>query len=405
MNPSDFENSQVFEKLDQLNEIISDEKSKEKIDAENYNFILTSLEFIRDRLKITIPSILNDTDLSTVINELNNAISQVNNFLSSNNVGHLNSARTNLFSCITKARNFPVPISKGDYDFSKAIANFEDISSKKISSLSTQKEELSKQIIELSEKLKTKNQELDNLSSVIAQQKTEIQNLNSNFQTEFTNIKSTANQNFDQTINTFRSEIDNDKKTYREEIDKLKKDIDSDTKKLVGALEEKLDEAKKIVNVIGNVGATGNFQSIANKNKRAANIWRVVAIIFMTVLSGLLVYTIWEMSSGTFDWTKSIIRIIAAAALSYPATYAAQESSKHRRQENYNRRMELELASINPFIELLDEAKKKEIKERLVERYFGNNHSLDSVDKRGEVDIPVSAFEKIIKALEKIVSK
>lgn len=404
MNSTDFENSQVFEKLEQLFKAIDNDNAKEKIDADTYNFIKASIDFVSDRLKITIPTIINDSDVNTVINELTNAITQINNFLGNNNAGHLNNARTHLFACISRARNFPVPLSKGDYNFTKAIANFEKITNETIKSLIKQKNELARDIELLNQGLQTKNTELDKLSKLLAQKETEIQNLNSSFQTEYINIKNTANQNYELDRKTFRAEIDKEKSNYRAEIDKIKQTIDADTSNLVKSLNNKLDEAKMIVNVIGNVGATGNFQNIANSHMTAANKWRIVAIIFMTILSALLIYTIWDMSYGTFDWTKSLIRIIAAAALSYPATYASQESNKHRKQENYNRRIELELASVNPFIELLDDSKKKEIKEKLVEKYFGNNHQIEFSEK-GDVELSVSTFERVGKLIGGLINK
>ena len=126
----------------------------------------------------------------------------------------------------------------------------------------------------------------------------------------------------------------------------------------------------------------------------------------MFVLSGLLIYTIWDISSDTFDWTKSLVRILAAAALSYPATYAARESSKHRKLENLNRKAELELAAINPFIELLPEQKKQEIKEKLVEKYFGNNQNIISdLDEKGDENVSIGTIERIVKTLIPFIKK
>lgn len=122
----------------------------------------------------------------------------------------------------------------------------------------------------------------------------------------------------------------------------------------------------------------------------------------MIIFSGLLVWTIIDLSADGFNWTKSLIRLIAAAALSYPATYAARESSKHRRLETINRNAELELASINPFIEILPEAKKQAIKEKLVEKYFGNDRNSLADNPKEKEELSIGAFEKILNAVSKI---
>ena len=215
-------------------------------------------------------------------------------------------------------------------------------------------------------------------------------------QTDYNTIK----QNFESDKEKFRTEFDTLKESLKKEIKEKKETIDTDTTTLINDLKQKLQDAKNIVGVIGDVSVTGNYQQIANSNKKTADNLRVVAIVLMLILSGLLGYTIWDISGDTYDWTKSIIRILAAAALSYPATYAARESTKHRKLEILNRKAELELAAINPFIELLPETKKQEIKEKLVEKYFGNHtSSIDNLDNQKDDEVSVNALDKILKTI------
>ena len=122
------------------------------------------------------------------------------------------------------------------------------------------------------------------------------------------------------------------------------------------------------------------------------------------MLSGLLIFSIWKIWDINYDWHKAIIRIIASAILIYPATYASRESSKHRKIENLNRKLELELSSISPFIEILDEAKKQEIKVKLVEKYFGNSTNIEIGEDRNE-NISANMLETIVKLVTNISKK
>jgi len=54
--------------------------------------------------------------------------------------------------------------------------------------------------------------------------------------------------------------------------------------------------------------------------------------------------------------------------------------------------LELELASIGPFIELLPEDKKESIKKELVKKYFGNQ--IQSSESKEEDDVSINALEK-----------
>ena len=125
----------------------------------------------------------------------------------------------------------------------------------------------------------------------------------------------------------------------------------------------------------------------------------------MTAFTILLVWTIYDLSSNGFNWVKSLIRILAAAALSYPATYAARESSRHRKLETINRTAELELAALSPFIELMPMEKQQIIKEKLVDKYFGNGSS-DSITKAAEEEgLSIGGLDKLIKVLLPLLKK
>jgi predicted nucleic acid-binding Zn-ribbon protein len=402
MTSESFENHNIFDRLKAFEEILTNEEIKGKIDLEKLSFFQTVFSYINQRVKLTIPDLVQQAELDALSTELNGGISQINSFVGNNNAGHLNNATNNFNSAITKIKNFPIPVAKADFNFSRKIAEFEKIAKSKYKSLEKEKDELQTEITKFKTDLTTKETEIQRLIKLIEGKETEIQNLNSTFQTNFNNIKSEHNQNFENDKKTYRSEIDKSKELFRKEIDELKNTIDTDTSSLVTKLETKHTEAKKLVNLIGNVGVTGNYQNIANNHKDSANFWRVMAIIFMSVFSGLLVWTIIDLSADGFVWTKSLIRLVAAAALSYPATYAARESSKHRKLETINRNAELELASINPFIEGLSDDKKQIIKERLVEKYFGNNKNNDFLDTKKTEGLSIPAFEKILSALSKL---
>jgi len=404
MNPSQFESHQLFDKIEQLSERLSEDKVKEKLDLETIDFFESAISYLNDRLKLTIPILVQNTEMNSISSELQNSLQQLNNYLSNNNEGHVSNAKNNIHSALNRLRNLPLPFAKNDFNFSKVAANFQKSIKNKYNELESKKAELENQITSFQEDLENKEKEIDRLFKLVEEKETQIQNLNSQFETEFKNIKSSSIQEFDSDRKKFRAEIDKEKDAFQDEMNELIESKDTDTTKIVENLSMKLDEASKIVNVIGNIGVTGNYQIIANEHKQSADFWRWVAIGFMTVFSLILVWTIYDLSEDMFDWTKSLIRLIGAAALSYPATYAARESSRHRKLETFNRKAELELASINPFIETLEDNKKQTIKEKLVEKYFGNSNSSESSDPNKE-ELSLNGFEKLIKSIMPLLKK
>ncbi len=400
MIPEKFNEHIVFEKLEQIQNRLQDEEVREKIQLEYLSFYDSVLEYISERLNITVPILVQETEMKALAKELEQALTQINTFIGNKNAGNLNNANNNLNSTLNRIRNFPLPVSKSKFSFSKEVANFEKTVSQKYAQLEKENKDFDARLKQLNTLVESKQKELDKLNQLLNQKQTEITSLTKNYTAEYKNVKTTANHKFEQEKTKFRQEFDAEKESYKKQISELKEAISTKTEDLVKDLEKKLEESKKLVNIIGNVGATGNYQIIANYHKGQANLWRWIALFFMVVLTILLMYTIYHITGSSFNWQATLVRVVAFSSLLYPATYASKESAKHRRLENINRKYELDLASINPFIEILPEAKKQEIKEKMVEKFFGNNNGLDTEDKsKNKEELSVGGFEKLLKAL------
>ena len=402
MNPDNFENHNVFDRLNAIEEILSNDEIKEKIDLQKLSFFDTVLSFITRRMKLTIPDLVQLAEMDVISKELNAAVSQINAFIGNNNDGHLNNAVNHFNTAINRTKNLPVSTSENDFDFSHKIANFEKIAANKYKSLGKEKDKLKTEIDKITNDLSTKESEIQKLISLIDGKEAEIENLSSSFQTTFDNIKLQHDQQFSTALKSYSADIKKSKEQFRKEIDELKNNIDTNTSQLVTELETKHNEAKKLVNLIGNVGITGNYQNIANNHKKDANRWRWVAVAFMAAFSIILLVTIWNLNIDSLAWQQTLVRVIAAISLSYPATYAARESSKHRKLETINRNAELELASINPFIEDLELETKQKIKGELVERYFGNNNNFEHSDAKDLKALSIENLDKLVELISKI---
>lgn len=63
------------------------------------------------------------------------------------------------------------------------------------------------------------------------------------------------------------------------------------------------------------------------------------------------------------------------------ATYLARESTRQRTEAIRSRRIELELAALEPFIETLDPEAKGTLRKELVKTYFGRAFDKESSDE------------------------
>lgn len=415
MSPENFTNHEVFEKLKQLQEVLSKNDTKEKIDIENYTFFSAFHQYIIDKLKLSIPNLIQDSELTYLANDINSGTSHINNFLGDNNTGYLTNAVSSFNVALNKAKNLPFTLSKNDFNFSKVASDFQNTVNSAYKKLDESNKKLQEELNKTQQDLADKNAKLQEVEKQLAAKEIEIQNVLTSYNTEFESIKTNNNNAFNDEQKRFKDEIESDRKLFKEQLnsdkeannkifESQKTELKESSDGIIENLKTKLEEANKIVNIVGNVGVTGNYQNIANQNLKSANFFRWVALGFMVVMSGLLIWSIIELSTGEFNLYKSLVRILAAAVLTYPAVYASKESTKHRALETKNRNLELELASIGPFIELLPEDKKQKIKEDLVAKYFGNHASV-SDDKSDNEDVSINALEKIMKAILPFVKK
>lgn len=86
------------------------------------------------------------------------------------------------------------------------------------------------------------------------------------------------------------------------------------------------------------------------------------------------------------NWALVISKWVVAFAFGSFATYAGKQASNYYNSEEFNRKMELELATLNPYLEGLDDQKVKEIKTELINVFFGNNvaHSSNDLNKKNQ---------------------
>ncbi|MBK6773183.1 MAG: hypothetical protein IPG78_13855 [Ignavibacteria bacterium] len=376
MSPESFKSHNVFQKLEQLKEVIKMKNAKEIISLDDLDFFDTFYHYIIGKLKLTIPILIQSPEIDGLSSEIEAGTGQINTYLVNKNTGHINNAKNNFISALTRIKNLPFPHSKNDFNFSKEISDFQFNVKEKYDQLTEINKKIDVDLKTTQDDLISKQNQIFDLEKKLSEKETEIQNVLSKYNSEFETFKITGNTNLESDRKKFSNIFEEDRKQFKEQFESdkenLKKIFDETTVSTKDefdnaseVLNSKLEEAKKIVNIIGNIGVTGNYQKIANENGKAANIWRMISMTFMIIMSILVIWSIYELSVAQYDVYKSLVRILAAAVLTYPAIYASRESSKHRNLETRNRTLELELASIGPFIEILPEETKQKIKRRL----------------------------------------
>jgi len=320
---------------------------------------------VESYLDQTPSSLVSIPHLSNLQNSLQEALSELTSFRTNKNPGHLTNASSQTDSVITQLISFAArPLSIPQESLEKLIDDLRGRSHGVINALTKEKEELSKNIGDLSAQLANNATRMEELSTAVEVQKKEAVAVTAEVRAAYAKTETEIRSGFDSTIATMKSNYE-----------KLETDTRVAAKESLSELSRNEEEAKKIVQVVGNIGVTGNYQKTAKSESEAADKWRKATIAFFSVGVGVAVISfavhLYQGSAPENFWTFAM-RFVTAIAIASPAFYTARESARHRTNADRARQRELELASLGPFIELLEEDTKQKIRTQLVERYFGN---------------------------------
>jgi hypothetical protein len=341
-----------------------------------------------------LPTLVNQGNLNNANSYLQNVLNELNSFKANKNIAHLNNTTNHIDTLIAQFSSFPIPRPIiEEAVFSSSLISFKEQAEKIIQFLSGRKEELQEQLNEVSQSSSDVEQKFGQLQSSIEHQNEVIETAINDFKTQFSALEISLEEELQQAIKTNNEKTEEQIEIISKEHKSLIEKHEEKAEELVSLLESKKKEASDLVQIIGNIGITGNYQNIANQEQKSANTWRNIALLLMLLMVGAIALTIFVSVENGFDWKLAIFRLMAALILVIPATYAAKESSKHRALENHNRKAELELASLDPYLEKLPEEKRHQIKENLTEKFFG----IDSGNNKIDEPVTYNALLELIK--------
>lgn len=348
---------------------------------------------LKSLLDSTPYTLISSHGLSQIHAHLQHSINEVANFVANNNPAHLVNAAAHLDQTV-------VPLVGQYFAFSKItnpllpaelIEKVKESANSTIKILNEQRNSALLELESLRASISTEHASLAQLAELVAQNKNEAMAINAKIQHDFAEHETRRNSAFTDKMVEIAEGAEFDRNHHKESA-----------KKTLAQLTQMEQDAKRIVQVVGNIGVTGNFQRIANKESEQADFWRWATIVMFGIGIFFAAVTFFKFltSEPTPEnlWS-SAVRLLYAIAITAPAWYAAKESARHRSNADLARQTELELASLGPFIELMPDDKKNSIRESLIEKYFGNGISPHKVQPMGAElkDVAIEAIRAIKK--------
>jgi hypothetical protein len=340
-------------------------------DNETYTFardkVFGIAKVIHVLLEHTPATLVSIPALNQIHSHLQPPLNELTSFVSNKNAGHINNAAAQieqnvlqyLWGFAPQVQSFPQPA------FSEILEAQAATSRETIHQLSAQRDELAAELVGLSEKTEAQALRLETMVETAAKERAEAVATVAKLEQMFAEKEAARAAIFDVSVDELRKDF----KAFESQSK-------TESKTLIAELEDQKSKAARIVQVVGNIGVTGNYQQIANAESAQANFWRWVTVGIFAAGIAVAAATFIKFWGQPFTpenaWSVAI-RLLYAIAITAPAWYTARESARHRTNADRARQKELELASIGPFIELMPEEKKVEIREQLTHCYFGKD--------------------------------
>jgi hypothetical protein len=335
---------------------------------------------LRSLINQSAASSVSETALNQMNSNLQYVVGEITSFISNGNAGHLANATNHADQNVLNYTwaFLPRPQQNLKADLGEIIDSVQERSRETIAELENQRRELEKRIAELASGVNSQNARLNELDETNARIKAESAASISNLETVFNRNQTERDNSFNALVNEAREALD----------DSIRK-MESETLDLVETLKRHRDEAARIVQVVGDIGVTGNYQNIATKETSQADTWRRITMSLFVAglaIAGFTFYKFYHEPVTPTNTLAIVVRLLYALAVAAPAFYTARESARHRTNADRAKQTELELASLGPFIELMKGEDKDEIRKSLIKSYFGRQidpHEIKTILEAG----------------------
>ncbi|MDT3417095.1 prefoldin subunit 5 [Brevibacillus aydinogluensis] len=416
-----FENHQIHNKLSGLI------KHTEKLLNENNDHRLERISQVLELLQINLqncdPTFTPIPNLDTIAQYLDNILSNFNQFERTRNLSYLDTAYAYGENILPQMTLLNVPKSPTDIEgIREAIISFRRSIGQNKRTIHEELEEFKREISNLRVASSEVNQSYSELASTLATQKNDfdayIETIKDNFESKLSTYLDEFSQKLDTFHERFEIEEEDRKRQFEESLEKyrqicdaeidaglnklenhvqtFKDDLKAQAENIFTELENMKKLAEELTNAIGNLGIARGFQEIAKESRKTKRFWRGVAAASM--LCTAIYAAIYALTfDTTATWHTLTAKILPAFAIGSLAAYASRQAALAYQDEKYNRKMELELKSIHPYLVGLPKESQVTIKDRLADRFFGNDLTAQPQDNKTQSqDSPTLNVHEVI---------
>lgn len=356
------------------------------------------LKQISDQIRRSIDAADPVVISSTHLDALNSQVQQVNgelgSFLANKNVRHLVNANNYADAMIVNIIVLSPPRTLSQVEgIREAVTSLRSAATNYMHSLE-------KRTKDLQAKLSSTESRADEINADVNSQKARIDSAIAQMQEQSLTHESSRRSDFDASLKewekahaallrvqegAFTSETKVHEERFASLLDEAQKQMESlgatlqqQASKVMDSLNVSKTEAEELIGAISMKSMAGGYQRIANREIYATRIWQALTVLSMIGLVVVAFNAIRMTGEATFDWVAFGARVFAAVSIGVLSAYAAKQAEKHHESERRNRRMELELTALDPYLAALPVEDRNKVKTELVARLFAQPETIST---------------------------
>jgi len=146
---------------------------------------------------------------------------------------------------------------------------------------------------------------------------------------------------------------------------------DKEAAAVTGAMQAKLDELTGLLNAISKRSLTADFGVRARGQARAAWAWSMLTVLaFIGSASWLIWFVTQHADAPEVSWATVIYKLGVTIAGLGLAAYSATQAAEHRQAEREAKRIQIVLATMEPYLEQLDPEQSKDLRLQIAKQVF-----------------------------------
>lgn len=370
---------------------------------------------VHNSLKSSDPLLVSPEHMTTTQGVLQSIYNELNAYQSNRNKNHLSAANTHIDNSLSILPGFKIFDARQDFE------ELRDSAASYIKSVSQLARDLQEQASNVSADIKRLQERIFELTQESSAQKDRIDSTITQFRELFSSAQESRQKDYSSLleqhvhslsdhelsmIETFQSLVSSFESKFTETMatfernNKLFSDNTAEQSgKILSQISTSKEHAEKLVGIITATGMVHGYQATANDERYSAKRWRWMAVgsIVSWIITGLIIFALTYKLE--LNWAIVARQLLISTPFLLLAGFSALQVSQHQRSERANRRTELAIASIDPFLATLTEEERNDVKRSLVDQLFGQ-HDVEA--RRTESKKILNLISELAKTIQQI---